>query len=193
MYNYKIGDYTIHFPVSYSTLSQEALRKYVSETYGLNNIEEFSYLLRGMNDTYLVKTSSAKYVFRIYRADRRMDVGEVAFEIDLLNFLNQRGIPVSLAVADHSGQFIQILKAPEGDRYGVLFTFAEGLEKPVNDEKISYLFGKAVADIHKAADDFTSEFTRQPLDLKYLLHQSMSWIRPHLNHRNKDLEWLESL
>src|SRR5690606_8718137 len=108
----------MHFPVSYSTLSLTALKEYTRKTYNLDDIKDMSYLLRGMNDTYLITTSDKKLIFRIYRADRRREYSEVAFEIELLNYLDEQGIPVSLPIADHRGQFIQVLNAPEGDRYG---------------------------------------------------------------------------
>ncbi|WIV21101.1 phosphotransferase [Paenibacillus polygoni] len=181
-----------YFPVSYSTLSDTALRKFIGMTYGLNDITEFRYLLRGMNDTYLMKTTKVNYVFRVYRADRRSEYSEVAFEIELLTYLDGKGIPVSLPIADQSGNFIQTLNALEGNRFGVLFSFVEGTERSIDDEEISHLFGKSVADIHTKTDGFQSEFTRQPLDLAYLIHQSFVSIEPYMNHRSVDFEWLRT-
>lgn len=183
----------MHFPVSYSTLSLKALREYIEKTYDLIDITEFSYLLRGLNDTYLMKTSKDNYVFRVYRADRRTEYSEVAFEIELLQYLHRNEIPVSLPIADQSGNFIQMLNAPEGNRFGVLFTFAEGIERSIDNEEISYLFGKAVADIHSKTDSFETEYTRQPLNLEYLFQESLASIEPYMTHRSEDFEWLRTL
>ena len=101
--------------------------------------------------------------------------------------------PVSLPIDDQSGNLIQILNAPEGNRFGVLFSFAEGTERSIEDEEISYLFGKAVADIHLQTDGFQSELTRQPLDLEYLIHQSLVSIEPYMTHRSEDFEWLRTI
>lgn len=49
-----------------------------------------------------------------------------------------------LSVADRQGEFIQTLNAPEGNRFAVLFTFAEGNGLPIEHEEISDLFAKAL-------------------------------------------------
>lgn len=183
----------MQFPVSYSTLSLKALQDYVGEKYDLKDIKEFRYLLRGMNDTYSIKTAEDQYVFRVYRADRRMEYSEVAFEIELLKHLDQHHIPVSMPISDICGEFIQTLNAPEGDRFGVLFTFAEGNEQAINDEEISYLFGKSVADIHTKSDNFSTEYARQILDLDYLIHKPLTAIEPYMTHRKDDFECIRSV
>jgi len=48
-----------------------------------------------MNDTYVLVTEQSKYIFRVYRADRRNN-SEIAFELDLLNYLNEQGVDVSI-------------------------------------------------------------------------------------------------
>lgn len=58
-----------------------------------------------MNDTYIVETGSDKYIFRVYRADRR-NRSEIAFELDVLNHLHQNNVNVSIPIAQKDGTFI---------------------------------------------------------------------------------------
>ncbi|KKO51756.1 phosphotransferase [Paenibacillus sp. DMB20] len=183
----------MYFPVTYSTLSDQALKEFISKHYDLEDITEVKYLLRGMNDTYLVLTAERKYVFRVYRGDWRREYAEVAFEMELLQFLKQRGISVSMPIEDAQGEIIHTLNAPEGKRFGVLFTYAEGAERDIDSQEISYVFGKAAAEIHLASDNFQSHYPRQKLDLNYLIHQSLAIIESGMQHRREDFEGLKNI
>lgn len=183
----------MYFPVSYSTLSDKALAEYLRNHYNIQHILNMSYYLRGMNDTYLVTTSEKPYVFRVYRGDWRAEYSEIAFELELLNYLNLKGISVSLPVADTHGEFIQTFDAPEGKRFGVLFTFAEGTERGMDNEEICNLFGQSVANIHLQSESFKSEYKRTILDLNYLIHQSLEVIESSMQHRIEDVEFMKKL
>lgn len=176
------------FPVSYSTLSDQAINDYLKKQYHLNSNTRTSYLLRGMNDTYLVTTPEKKYVFRVYRGDWRGNESEVSFEMELLHHLDQNGISVSLPIPDQQGNLIQKLQAPEGTRYAVLFTFAEGTEKGIDTEEISERFGQTVAEIHLKSDSFHTTSSRQELTLDYLIHQTLEAVQPHMQHRLEDFQ-----
>lgn len=181
----KRGVHTLFFPVSYSTLSDQAINEFLKNQYGLDGTARTGYLLRGMNDTYLVTTAGQKYVFRVYRGDWRTNESEIVFEMELLQHLDKQGISVSLPIPDRQGNIIQKLQAPEGTRFAVLFTFAEGEERGIDSEEISERFGKDVAGIHLHSASFHSSNTRQELNLDYLISQALDFIHPRMTHREQ--------
>ncbi|AJS60641.1 phosphotransferase [Paenibacillus sp. IHBB 10380] len=180
------------FPVSYSLLSREAILSHIKDNYNVDTPVSFQYFLRGMNDTYVLVTKQAQYIFRVYRADRRNN-SEIAFELDLLNYLHVKGVSVSIPITKKDGTFINEFVVPEGVKYGVMFSYAEGNEKPIHAIEDSYLFGKAVAQIHKIADNFNSEHVRGDLNFEHLIENSLNTINLHMEHRQEDYEFLYEL
>lgn len=177
------------FPVAYSLLSKEALLSHIKENYIIDKPVSFEYFLRGMNDTYVVVTEQTKYIFRVYRADRR-NYAEIKFELDLLNHLNVHGVDVSIPIRKIDGTFMNEFSVNEGIKYGVMFSFAEGNEKPIHTIEDSYLFGKSVGKIHKVTDTFKSEHVKGNLDVEHLIENPLNIIRLHMNHRQKDFNFL---
>ncbi|ANF97848.1 phosphotransferase [Paenibacillus bovis] len=170
------------FPVTYSLLSRQALLAHIKDYYDFQETIHLKYFLRGMNDTYIVETGSGKYIFRVYRADRR-NRSEIAFELDVLNYVNENNVNVSIPIARKDGTFINDFLVTEGVKHGVMFSFAEGHEKPIHTVEDSYLFGKSVAHIHKVTEHFRSEHARDNLDLEYLIDRPLDIIKLHMGHR----------
>ncbi|MGZ9585863.1 phosphotransferase [Paenibacillus marinisediminis] len=173
-------------------MSKEALLSYIKDHYEVGEPISFRYFLRGMNDTYILITNQRRYIFRVYRADRRND-SEIAFELDLLNHLHDCGVNVSVPIARKDGTYISDFLVPEGIKYGVMFSYAEGHEKPIHSVEDSYLFGSSVAQLHNAADHFTSEHARGQLDLEHLIEKPLNTIRLHMEHRQEDYDYLYEL
>src|SRR5689334_14365612 len=113
------------FPVSSSILSASHLATLIKDSYGLNTDVHCELIKAGVNHTYLIMSGADKYIFRVYSHGWRTEE-EINEEIRLLEYLKGNGISVSHAIKKASGAYIQLLKAPEGDRFGVLFTYAEG-------------------------------------------------------------------
>ena len=53
------------FPVEYSSLSTTALLELLIDNYSISAEAEITFLKRGFNDTYLIKTATAKYILRV--------------------------------------------------------------------------------------------------------------------------------
>ncbi len=137
-----------NFPVTNSTLSATHLGLSLQDEYSFDANLSCSLLKTGINDTYLIRDNEVKYVFRIYSLNWRT-VNEIDEEIRLLNLLRQNNIPVSCPLTDTAGDYIQELNAPEGKRYGVLFSFAEG-EKQLNfARELHYKAGEIMARMHQ--------------------------------------------
>ncbi|QGQ99187.1 aminoglycoside phosphotransferase [Paenibacillus psychroresistens] len=173
------------FPVAYSLLSKQALLSHIKDNYDVHEPLTLKYFLRGMNDTYILETGSCKYMFRVYRADRR-NKSEIAFELDLLNYLNQNDVCVSIPITKIDGTLINEFFVTEGVKYGVMFSYAEGNERPIRTVEDSFLFGKSVALIHKVTDNFSSKHVRGNLNFDHLIENPLNIIKLHMDHRQED-------
>ena len=186
-----------YFPATHSTLSVKALTTDVLSNYDLNTISDFRLLNLGLNDTYVAKTTnSQKYILRVYRAGWR-SLADISYELDVLLHLSNNGVPVSKPLPQKDGLLIQTLSAPEGTRYVVLFTYAPGKDPYPSYEKdtetIAFNYGKTVAKIYNAVQDFTSQHTRFPLDLDHLIEAPLKSIAPMLSHREEDWIYIQQL
>jgi Ser/Thr protein kinase RdoA (MazF antagonist) len=183
-----------YFPVTHSILSTKALMAEILPDYDIGTPMECKLLNRGLNDTYLVKTTTEKYILRVYRAGWRSH-SDIRYELEALLHLKRLNVSVSAPVPRRDGEFLHSVSAPEGSRTIVLFTYALGKE-PVyaaNEESESYQYGRSVAQIHSETDGFQSQYQRFHLDLEYLLDAPLKSIQPLLIHRPDDWEYLQSL
>jgi Ser/Thr protein kinase RdoA (MazF antagonist) len=121
-------------------------------------------------------------------------LSDILYELDLLLHLHRKNVPVSFPLTMRDGSLLSTLNALEGPRQAVLFTYAEGKLTPrSNDETYetySLRYGRAVAQIHNALDDFSSQHARFSLDLDHLLDRPMQTILPLLAERPEDQEYL---
>ncbi|MCL6603435.1 MAG: phosphotransferase [Paenibacillus sp.] len=180
----------LKLPIYHSVISSEAILPVINDLYEIGNVLECRFLSNGLNDTYILKTSTGKYILRIYKAHWRSKP-DIIFEVELLNHLYSKGIPVSAPVIRRNGDYLIELDAAEGQRFAVLFTYAEG---DSSDKKESCeLYGEQVAKMHLALDDFNSGQERFAIDLNHLLKQPIQLIRGSLSHRPKDMDYLNSL
>ena len=182
------------FPVTHSILSTSSLRAELLPAYELGSVTECKLINRGLNDTYLVKTQSEKYILRAYRTDWRSQ-SDILFELDVLLHLKRKGIPVSYPLARKDGQLMQSVLAPEGIRTIVLFSYAPGKQPNYEtpEENQGYRYGKSAAQIHAASDGFQSQHQRFALDLEHLLTKPLKSIQPLLSHRPGDWAYLQAL
>src|SRR5581483_956559 len=148
-----------YFPATHSILSMNALLAYAQERYDIGGAITCRFLNLGLNDTYLLQTSTGKYILRVYRMGWR-SLSDVSYEVEMLLHLQCKGVQVSFPLTMKDGSLVSMLNTLEGPRYAVLFTYAEGEEPPrPRDEAYSLAYGRAVAQIHNALDDFNSQHT----------------------------------
>lgn len=179
------------FPVIYSTLSAIALVEKVLPRYGLQEVDRCELWNRGLSDIYLVQTPRQLFVLRVSHHHWRSQT-DIFFELDFLNFLKGRGLPVAAPLPTESGEFAVEIGAPEGKRYATLFPFAPGgIALGGWDVNQSRLLGEVVAQIHQVSHDFCCDHPRKPLDLSYLLDESMAVILPFFGDRLHDLEFMK--
>lgn len=163
------------FPVYSSNLSPSHLGTFIQNQYFPGQTIACRILKTGISDTYLVSSPDNRYIFRVYSFQWRTE-NEISEELRLLTHLHQNGIPVSYALPDLENTFIQTFNAPEGERYGVLFTFAEG-EKVLNfDADTHYNVGAWMARMHLLTENFPVQrvtYTEQELLVDSLQKLSM--------------------
>src|SRR6516162_6735205 len=113
------------FPVEYSTLSAKALLELCLSRYSFPTNTIITFLKRGFNDTYQIEFNTRKFILRAYKSHWRTKAS-IKTELKVLSYLKDNGISVSFPIADIHGEFIQSIVAPEGERFLVLFSYAEG-------------------------------------------------------------------
>ncbi len=179
------------FPVVYTVLSSQALISQVLSCYGLEDIASCIFWHRGLSDVYQVTTQSKQYVLRVSHAHWRTRA-DTDFELELLDFLRERCLPVAYPLRSKSGDLTIEIDAPEGTRCAALFIHAPG-GVAVGDmnQTQSYHLGEVVAKIHQHSLEFQCRACRQPLTLEYLLDDSFQLIAPFLQNHPADLDYLQ--
>lgn len=143
-----------------------------------------------MNHLYIVHDSENKYVFRVYTHDWRTRV-EIDEELRLLLYLQENDCQVSYPIADKSNQLIQELEAPEGKRFGVLFSFAKGTKTAKLTTHASFQIGQALAKIHQSMENF--ELARISYNAENLLKNSVLKTKAFYSKNINENEFLEKL
>src|SRR3954468_18003011 len=135
------------FPVEYSSLSATALLQFIIEHYALDSASSIVFLKRGFNDTYLISTKREKFVCRVYKHDWRA-VESIENEIDLLLYLKQNNVSVSVPIQSSQKKWLHEIYAPEGKRYAVLFSYASGQRVRKLSIDQAFLLGVETAKLH---------------------------------------------
>lgn len=141
-----------HFPVINSTISPLHLGLFIQEQFHFE-AKIFCHLIKTwVNDTYLIIHQSEKYIFRIYRLNWRSHL-EIEEELRFINTLKAKELSVSSPIKDKSGNFIQTIPAPEGERLGVLFSYAQGDKKLTIPPNLHLRIGQLMGKIHLTSQD----------------------------------------
>jgi len=178
------------FPVTNSTLSTTHLGAFLQGKYHLGNNVSCRLLKTGINDTYLITSGDDKYVFRVYSLNWRSEK-EIEEEIRLLNLLKESDIPVSYPIADTAGNYIHELAAPEGKRYGVMFSFAQG-EKLLNfPVDVHFRIGEIMAQIHQLTANLKLE--RLEYSPKVILIDSFEHLKTFLSINTQEMAFMSSV
>lgn len=181
------------FPVSQSILSVEALKQLVERNYALPKIVSAHFWHSGLNHSYVFKTKNQqKYVFRIYRKDWR-SLEEIHFELDVLLMLDKQNISVSEPLVTTKNELLIPIDAPEGLRYGVLFSYALGSYLKYDIKENVAAYGATAAQLHLTSKAFESEHKRFELNLKHLIDEPLELIEPFLSARREDFSYLKDI
>ncbi|WP_159467577.1 phosphotransferase enzyme family protein [Dyadobacter sp. 3J3] len=178
------------FPVSNSTLSTEHLADFLQKEYKFESKTNCKLLKTGISHTYLVTTESEKYIFRIYSLNWRTQ-SEILEEIRLINHLKANAIPVSYPIADPAGHYIKELNAPEGIRFGVLFSHARGAKALNYSADMHYKVGETIGKIHSLTENFKLE--RVTYTPEILLENCFDYFKLFLNPEQEEMVYMSDL
>lgn len=181
---------TEKFPAINSTLSPNGLGKLIQQQYGLSDQTECSIFRLAMNHLYIVYDNESKYVFRVYTCDWRTK-SEIKEEVRLLLHLKENNRQISYPIQDKLGEYIQEIEAPEGKRFGVLFSYAKGTKTAKFSPQTSFLIGQALARVHQSAENF--ELDRMSYNSENLLTKPVARIKKFFNKNITEIDFLEKL
>ncbi|WP_337034174.1 phosphotransferase [Paenibacillus illinoisensis] len=176
-----------------SILSPKYLEFALRDQYELGQWEECLFWLRGLNDTYRVKTSTGLHILRVYRAE----IGEEEV-ITELSVLSQLKAILNSSVHADVGDYMKrkdnrgytVLDAPEGKRVAVMFRYIEGTENNLEDKESCYAFGQSAAELHKAMDQVVVEQPRYELDTRFLIDQPLARILAYIGETHEAASFL---
>jgi len=157
------------FPVIASIVSETALAEFIKERYSLEENIDCKLFRTGVNHTYFISDSHTKFVARIYCHNWRTK-SEIQEELELLLLLKDNDLTVSYPIPDKEENFIQEINAPEGVRYVVLFTFAEGKKVRFMSNESCFAVGSLMAKIHTITAG--KKINRTDYNSEVLIHQA---------------------
>lgn len=161
----------------------------------MGKVQNCNLIRRGFNDHYLITAVQEKYIFRVYLNGKYyVDLPEAfQFELDLLDYLQAQGIPVSYPIRTNNGELLGWTSTALGERATALLSFAPGGEVSEDAFTVeqSVEVGKTTAAFHLAANDFSSSHDRYHLNLKYLVDEPLRLLKEDNSDRAQ--EFLASL
>jgi Ser/Thr protein kinase RdoA (MazF antagonist) len=180
------------FPVEYSSLSATALLNFIVHQYKLEAEASILFLKRGFNDTYQITSGNKKFILRVYKYKWRR-LADIETELQLLLHLSNNGISVSIPLTDIKKEYIQHFHAPEGLRYAVLFSYAEGKQiKKITVEQ-AYLLGVETGSIHLLTQNKQMGVTAQDYNIADQFCHTIQVLQPVLIHHQPQCEYLVQL
>jgi Ser/Thr protein kinase RdoA (MazF antagonist) len=176
------------FPVSSSIVATAALGPFLVKQYGLTTTATCQLLKAGISHTYLLVDGETRYIFRLYTLDWRSQT-EILEEVRLLQLLQENGIPVSYALPDQSGAYIQDVPAPEGLRYGVLFSHAAGEKLFTFSPEMHTHIGEVMGRMHQLTHNLLLE--RETYTPSRLLVDSFIYLRQRLPADSDEMHFMQ--
>ncbi|MFD1361870.1 phosphotransferase enzyme family protein [Lentibacillus salinarum] len=192
--------------IRHSLPDTETIKRIMTD-YDLEEPVQCHVLARGINDTYaIIDGTEHRYIFRLYRHGWRNWQG-ISFELDALNHLYEQGVRLSYPIKKRNGQHLSEIEAPEGLRYGVLFSYSAG-ERPSITVANSEMIGATLGRLHLKTSGFMSNYKRgfeldtdhlldepaaviSPVVDKYLGHQAVSILHTVVENTKADLAVLD--
>jgi Ser/Thr protein kinase RdoA (MazF antagonist) len=164
----------------------------LSKQYDIGQWTECLYWLRGLNDTYRIRTERGYYILRVYRTE--IAESDVLYELSLLTKLNDilgsMNTSVSEPIAKKDDSLYTILDPPEGKRIAAIFRYLSGAENALHDIDSCYAFGKSAAELHLAMDQVIIAHPRYELDIDFLIEQPLKRIIDYIGEENEATSFL---
>ena len=183
---------TLEIGCKYSTIAPSELLTKVVPEYCIDNPLECLFWQRGANDTDQIRSAHKRYFLRVYRCGA-YPRDAIEFEAEALTYLKQQGFPVAYPVLRKSGGYITEIVAPEGPRFVLITSVAEGTIADYESLESCRLVGESVAQFHLLSMGFIASHERSQLDLNGLLDNSMNVIRNYMAHHSSAIKMIEKI
>lgn len=178
------------FPVTASTLSEIELGNFIQEKYQLNKNFDCKLFRTGVNHTYFLSDATTKFVVRVYCHHWRTKI-EIQEELELLKLLQSHNLSISFPIPDKNGDYIQEINAPEGLRYAVVFSFAEGEKMRFMTNEICSSIGLLMAKIHNITA--TKKIDRINYNSDVLLNQPYDYLTNYFSEDLDEMKYLKEI
>jgi len=176
-----------------SVINPRFLEFCLSEQYAIGEWAQCLFWLKGLNDTYKIRTSSGFYILRLYRSE--VNENDVSFELSTLlklnDILSTSSTKVSRALYKKDGSLYTVIQAPEGPRVAVIFDYIDGHENVLHDDKSCYAFGQSAAELHAAMDHIVvAQPHRYELNTQFLIEQPLARIVTYIGETHEAVPFL---
>jgi len=177
-----------HFPVVSSILSAQYLVPLFQVKYNFSRDTTCRLLKAGVNHTYLVTDGAHKYIFRIYAFNWRTKQ-DILEEMRLLNLLRAHELPISFPIADFDNEYVQLMHAPEGLRFGVMFSYAWGEKILQFPTALHHSVGITMARIHQVTENF--KLDRVEYTPSVMVVDSFERVKGYLPIETEEMQWMQ--
>mgnify|MGYP001425902673 CR=1 FL=1 len=173
----------------------DKIKEIIVNSYSISEPFDCTFIRRSFNDHYLIQTNDDRYILRVYLNNKYYinSISDFSFELDLLDFIASKNIPVSHPIRNKEKQFTTKFFYNNETRLITLFTFAEGV--PINttlEKNLAMRFGEIIADLHKKFNEFKSEHQRYKIDIDYLISEPIKMLQVYSNkHGLENLNFFE--
>lgn len=183
---------TLELGCKYSTIDPSELMAKVVPEYCVDSPLECLFWERGANDTYQIRCATTRYFLRVYRCGA-FPREAIEFEAEALTYLQQQGFSVAYPIPRKSGGYITEIGAPEGPRFVLLSSVAEGTTPDYESLENCRLVGQSVAQLHLLSTGFKASHKRSHLDLNGLLDNSMNVIRKYMARHSSAIKMIDDI
>ncbi len=139
---------------------------------------------------YEVSDSSQRFLVRLYNS-RWWSLEDVEGELEVLGYLDGRGIRVAAPVRRKDGGWVTTVQAPEGTRLLVVYRYLEG--EALVPSRDARPFGQLVGHMHLELEGFAPKHRRPELTFEALMRDSFEVVITLLSENNDNRRYLESL
>jgi Ser/Thr protein kinase RdoA (MazF antagonist) len=150
---------------------------------------------RGVNDIYRLNTGKDTFFLKFY-ARKDIDRNAIQAEVEIVNHLKRSGLSVAYPIPMMNDQYLLSIETPEGTRFGVLFSKAEGIPCNNNllDEQETAEIGRLISNTHILLDAIPNHLDRWKLDDQTFLDRSIEILESYHNfHPHFDLLFLKDV
>src|SRR5690606_6816512 len=111
--------------------------------------------------------------------------------LKLLNLLKDNNLSVSYPLPDRHKNFIQSINAPEGLRYLVVFSFAEGQKMRFMSNDTCFAIGVLMAQFHTLTENLSID--RVHYDPNILLNESYDLLVQYFSQQLPEMKYLKQM